>query len=171
MDVVTQLEQACAHGCVLLSETFAVALRPADPAFSGDGVPRQSSDVAAAGPSESGEDIFSGVIVKDPLLSAVPMFTASSSSLMLSLSTAATSLPHDARAPSVTVRRLGLQRVPTAVLPRTTPGACAGSGIQAAASDATGDAAFDLLPASDLDLVGACALRALCIMRGCHRVR
>ena len=44
MDVLTQLEQACAHGSVLLSETFAVALRPADPTFSGDGF--QSSTFA-----------------------------------------------------------------------------------------------------------------------------
>ena len=151
MDVVTQLEQACAHGCVLLSETFAVALRPMDPAFSGDGIPRKSSDVADPGPSDSGEDIFSG----DPLLAAAPKSTASSSSLMLSLSTAATSLPHDARAPSVTVRRLGLQRAPTAALPKTTHNTGTVIGIQAAANDATGDAAFDLLPASDMDLVGA----------------
>ena len=168
MDVVTQLEQACAHGCVLLSETFAVALRPADPAFSGDGIPRQPSDVAA--PAESGGDaIVSGI--KDPLFAVAPKSTASSSSLMLSLSTAATSLPHDSRAPSVTVRRLGLQRLPAAALPRTASGAGAGSGTQATASEATGDAAFDLLPADDMDLLGACAPRALCIMRGCHRVR
>ena len=31
MDAVTQLEQACQPGCVRLSESFAVALRPSDP--------------------------------------------------------------------------------------------------------------------------------------------
>ena len=49
MDVLTQLEQACDHGAVLLSETFAVALRPADPAFIGDGVaPRAPAPAASA---------------------------------------------------------------------------------------------------------------------------
>ena len=37
MDVLTQLEQACDHGSVLISETFAVALRPADSCLGGDG--------------------------------------------------------------------------------------------------------------------------------------
>ena len=155
MDVVTQLEQACAHGCVLLSETFAVALRPADPAFSGDGIAlRRASDgfevPPPAAPAEGGwDDLCGSGIAKEPKLSA---------SHRLSMSTSASSLPHGSGAPSVAVRRLGLHRTPAAPHHGNVPGAAgdASGSLRSvsAASAPTGDA-FDLLPASDMDLVGA----------------
>ena len=122
MDVLTQLEQACAHGCVLLSESFAVALRPSDPALVGDGLAlRRASGAAAAtfpdAPVSDGfEDDDVGIrdAIHDPLSSDAASFTPAlpppsmRSSLRLSLSTAATPLSHGAGAPAVTVRRLGL---------------------------------------------------------------
>ena len=165
MDVLTQLEQACAHGCVLLSETFAVALRPTDPAFSGDGVAlRRASGGAAApppaSPAEGSRDAGGGSgVAKDPTRSAAAIESSSTSpSLRLSLSTSAISLPHVTSA-SVTVRRLGLHRVPTfstsAPIPTAASEAAGSAGDALMASiAATGDA-FDLLPAADMDLIGA----------------
>ena len=166
MDVVTQLEQACAHGCVLLSETFAVALRPSDPAFSGDGIALRQMPAAAAvpppaAPAEDGIDDVggSGFGVSAVGGSGYGISASSASSLRLSLSTAAVSLPQGVSAPSVTVRRLGRRRVPTfssSTLPPIPAGGTGGSADSAptASSAPTGDA-FDLLPASDMDLIGA----------------
>ena len=172
MDVLTQLEQACAHGCVLLSESFAVALRPSDPAlvFPLPPPPSDSDSAAAAppsGPAEGVDNATAGSSINtDPLLLAAraPVSTPSSSSLRLASPPAAAS-PQGAVARSVTVRRLGLRRVPTfspsALLPGAVSGVGATSGARSgavsgviSASAGTGDA-FDLLPASDMDLIGA----------------
>ena len=126
MDVLTQLEQACAHGCVLLSESFAVALRPADPALVGDGVVQQPPFPAAADDTwvstlaEGGvkPSIHNGAPEDDedpmPPRKSITAARASHSidvaRLSLATTTAAVALPATA-APSVTVRRLG--RVPT----------------------------------------------------------
>ena len=168
MDVLTQLEQACAHGCVLLSDTFAVALRPTDPALIGDSSesslppPPPDSDATAPppGPAEGDEagTVGSG-IPPDPLLRAsrapVPAPSRSSSSLRRSLSTAATSL-QGAASPSVTVRRLGSRRVsivsPSALLPGAAAGAASGVRLMSA-SASTGDV-FGLLPAGRSTIVG-----------------
>ena len=173
MDVVTQLEQACAHGCVLLSETFAVALRPSDPAFSGDGIALRQMPVAAAAPPpaapiEDGIDDVggSGFGVSAVGGSGYGISASSASSLRLSLSTAAVSLPHGANAPAVTVRRLGLHRSsptspPLAILPGTLLGAAgaASGSLMSASAEKKGDA-FDLLPSSDMDLIGALIVHA-----------
>ena len=131
MDALTQLEQACAHGCVLLSQSFAFALRP---------------DASASQHRLSVSQRFSGADVATLPVTDNGAEGTDASDLALPSPSANT----------VHVRRLGVPRRAPSFYPTSPqPGTVSGAHMTESASKA---GAFDLLPAGDLDLLGASLL-------------